>query len=286
MPSRWVVEGLRFDVGIFLNLGHDHRDFHGTQEAYLLAKRELLTPAMSCVALVNVDDRAGRRLHADADLNTQSFSVTGRDAHWRAVDIDLRLDGSSFTVIGPDGQTERFTTPWWESSTSATSCRGRGPRHRGSSALGIRGGDCELRGRRGAGPVRPVDAEFQVVIDAGHKPEAINALLRAMRPLTPGRIITVIGSNGNRDAHKRPLMGRFSAMASDIVIVTDDNPADEDPRPSGEPSSPVRAARAQRSSTWAAEPRRSTRPSNSPGRATSSPSWARATSVTRSCETA
>jgi UDP-N-acetylmuramoyl-L-alanyl-D-glutamate--2,6-diaminopimelate ligase len=80
MPSRWVAEGLRFDVGIFLNLGHDHRDFHGTQEAYLLAKRELLTPAMSCVALVNVDDRAGRRLHADADLNTQSFSVTGRDA--------------------------------------------------------------------------------------------------------------------------------------------------------------------------------------------------------------
>jgi UDP-N-acetylmuramoyl-L-alanyl-D-glutamate--2,6-diaminopimelate ligase len=45
----------------------------------------------------------------------------------------------------------------------------------------------------------------------------------------PGRIITVIGSNGNRDAHKRPLMGRFSAMASDVVVVTDDNPADEDP---------------------------------------------------------
>ena len=75
----------------------------------------------------------------------------------------------------------------------------------------------------------PVDADFRVVIDAGHKPEAINALLCALRPATPGRIITVIGSNGNRDAHKRPLMGRFSAMASDIVIVTDDNPADEDP---------------------------------------------------------
>ena len=56
-----------------------------------------------------------------------------------------------------------------------------------------------------------------------------DALLCALRPATPGRIITVIGSNGNRDAHKRPLMGRFSAMASDIVIVTDDNPADEDP---------------------------------------------------------
>ena len=75
----------------------------------------------------------------------------------------------------------------------------------------------------------PVDADFRVVLDAGHKPEAINALLRALRPTTPGRIITVIGSNGNRDAHKRPLMGRFAATASDVVIVTDDNPATEDP---------------------------------------------------------
>ncbi|ODT24933.1 MAG: UDP-N-acetylmuramyl-tripeptide synthetase [Microbacterium sp. SCN 69-37] len=224
------VEGLRFDVGIFLNLGHDHRDFHGTQEAYLLAKRELLTPAMSCVALVNVDDRAGRRLHADADLNTQSFSVTGRDAHWRAVDIDLRLDGSSFTVIGPDGQTERFTTPLVgefnvSNILAAVAALDIVGHPLSASVAGI----ANFAGVEGRVQFVPVDAEFQVVIDAGHKPEAINALLRAMRPLTPGRIITVIGSNGNRDAHKRPLMGRFSAMASDIVIVTDDNPADEDP---------------------------------------------------------
>ncbi len=224
------VDGLRFDVGVFLNLGHDHRDFHGTQEAYLLAKRELLTSAMSRVALVNIDDRAGRRLHAEPELNTQSFSVTERDADWRALDIELRLDGSSFTVVGPEGQSARFTTPLvGEFSVSNILAA--------VAALDIVGhplsasvdGISTFTGVEGRVQFVPVDAEFQVVIDAGHKPEAINALLRAMRPLTSGRIITVIGSNGNRDVHKRPLMGRFAAMASDIVIVTDDNPADEDP---------------------------------------------------------
>ncbi|WP_323741102.1 UDP-N-acetylmuramoyl-L-alanyl-D-glutamate--2,6-diaminopimelate ligase [Microbacterium sp. VKM Ac-2870] len=224
------VDGLRFDVGVFLNLGHDHRDFHGTQEAYFLAKRELLTSTMSGIGLVNIDDGAGRRLHADPELQTQSFSVTGRPADWRAVDIELGLKGSSFTVVGPDGQTARFTTPIVgefnvSNILAAVAALDLVGHPLDASVEGI----AAFTGVEGRVQFVPVDAEFQVVIDAGHKPEAINALLCALRPLTPGRIITVIGSNGNRDVHKRPLMGRFAAMASDIVIVTDDNPADEDP---------------------------------------------------------
>jgi UDP-N-acetylmuramoyl-L-alanyl-D-glutamate--2,6-diaminopimelate ligase len=83
------VDGMVFDVAVFLNLGHDHLDFHGSQENYRAAKRELLTPAMSRLALVNIDDQAGRRFHDDPELHTESFSITGRDADWRAVDIDL-----------------------------------------------------------------------------------------------------------------------------------------------------------------------------------------------------
>jgi len=224
------VDGLRFDVGVFLNLGHDHRDFHGTQEAYFRAKRELLTSTMSRIALVNIDDGAGRRLHADPELNTQSFSVTGRPADWRAVDIELGLSGSSFTVAGPDGQSARFTTPIvGEFNVSNILAAVAALDLVGHPLSASVDGIAAFTGVEGRVQFVPVDAEFRVVIDAGHKPEAINALLRAMRPLTPGRIITVIGSNGNRDVHKRPLMGRFAAMASDIVIVTDDNPADEDP---------------------------------------------------------
>lgn len=224
------VDGLVFDVAVFLNLGHDHLDFHGSQENYRAAKRELLTSAMSRLALVNVDDQAGRRFHEDPELVTESFSITGRDADWRAVDIELGPDGSAFTVVGPEGQSARFTTPIIGTFTvsnilAAVAALDRVGYPLDRSVAGL----ADFTGPEGRVQFVPVDADFRVVIDAGHKPEAINALLCALRPATPGRIITVIGSNGNRDAHKRPLMGRFSAMASDIVVVTDDNPADEDP---------------------------------------------------------
>lgn len=224
------VDGMVFDVAVFLNLGHDHLDFHGSQENYRAAKRELLTPAMSRLALVNIDDQAGRRFHDDPELHTESFSITGRDADWRAVDIDLGPDGSAFTVVGPEGQSARFTTPIIGTFTvsnilAAVAALDRVGYPLERSIEGL----ADFTGPEGRVQFVPVDADFRVVIDAGHKPEAINALLCALRPATPGRIITVIGSNGNRDAHKRPLMGRFSAMASDVVVVTDDNPADEDP---------------------------------------------------------
>lgn len=224
------VAGLVFDVGVFLNLGHDHRDFHGTQESYRAAKRQLLTRQMSRRALVNADDGTGRRFLEDPELSAQSFSVTGRPADWRAVDIRMDADGSRFTVVGPAGQRADFTTPMpGEFSISNILAAVAALDMVGHPLQASVDGVARFTGVEGRVQFVPVDADFRVVIDAGHKPEAVNALLCAMRPITEGRIITVIGSNGNRDPHKRPLMGRFAAMASDIVIVTDDNPADEDP---------------------------------------------------------
>jgi UDP-N-acetylmuramoyl-L-alanyl-D-glutamate--2,6-diaminopimelate ligase len=67
------------------------------------------------------------------------------------------------------------------------------------------------------------------VVDYAHKPEALSAALAALRPFARGRLISVVGCGGNRDAGKRPIMGRIAADASDIVIVTDDNPRNEVP---------------------------------------------------------
>jgi UDP-N-acetylmuramoyl-L-alanyl-D-glutamate--2,6-diaminopimelate ligase len=224
------LEGLRFDVGVFLNLGHDHRDFHGTQSAYRDAKRALLTPAMSHTALVNVDDQAGRRFHADPDLNTVSFSVSGRDAEWQAIDVVQDTLGMAFTVTGPQGQSARFATRMLglfnvSNIVAAVASLDIVGYPLEDSVAGIAAFD----GVEGRMQFLPGADDLRVVIDAAHKPEAVNALLQALRPSVEGRLITVIGSNGNRDPHKRPLMGRFAATASDVVIVTDDNPADEDP---------------------------------------------------------
>lgn len=224
------IDGFRFDVGVFLNIGHDHRDFHGDQANYLAAKRELLTRARSRRALVSVDSSAGRRLAADPELSALTFSVDGADADWTATCTTTGRAGSSFMVRGPEGQHQEFRTKLsGRFNVSNTLSAIAALVESGFAIEELVPGLAEFDGIEGRVQYVDVDADFTLVLDAGHKPEAINALLVALRPETEGRIITVIGSNGDRDAHKRPLMGRFAATASDIVVVTDDNPATEDP---------------------------------------------------------
>jgi UDP-N-acetylmuramoyl-L-alanyl-D-glutamate--2,6-diaminopimelate ligase len=73
------------------------------------------------------------------------------------------------------------------------------------------------------------DNPVRGVVDYAHKPEAITAVLEALRDSTPGKVIAVLGAGGDRDRSKRPLMGAAAAHAADLVIVTDDNPRTEDP---------------------------------------------------------
>jgi UDP-N-acetylmuramoyl-L-alanyl-D-glutamate--2,6-diaminopimelate ligase len=81
------------------------------------------------------------------------------------------------------------------------------------------------------GRMERIDAgqDFTALVDYAHKPDAITAVLSALRPVTPGRLIVVLGAGGDRDQGKRPLMGEAAARLADLVIVTDDNPRWEDP---------------------------------------------------------
>lgn len=224
------IDGLVFDIGIFLNIGHDHRDFHGDQANYLAAKRALLTRAHSRRALVNIDSSTGRRLAADPELAALTYAIDRDDADWTATEIVTGRAGSRFTVHGPAGQRQEFRTRLaGRFNVGNTLSAIAALVESGFAIEDLVPGLAAFEGIEGRVQYVDVDADFTLVLDAGHKPEAINALLVSLRPETAGRIITVIGSNGNRDAHKRPLMGRFAATASDVVIVTDDNPATEDP---------------------------------------------------------
>lgn len=227
------VDGVVFDVAVFLNLGRDHLDFHETVEDYYAAKADLFTPERARLGIVNIDDEHGRRLAVEARIPVLTYALHDDTADWRATDVELRPDGSSFTVHGPDGLSFPASSPLaGDYNVSNTLAALAGIHHAYASEEVVRSVATVLaKGSGVPGRLERVDEgqPFTVVVDYAHKPDAVEAALGTLRPLTSSRLIVVIGAGGDRDTGKRPIMGEISARLADHVIVTDDNPRTEDP---------------------------------------------------------
>jgi UDP-N-acetylmuramoyl-L-alanyl-D-glutamate--2,6-diaminopimelate ligase len=223
------VGGVAFDVGVFLNLGRDHLDFHRDMDDYFEAKASLLTPDHARRGLVCVDDTWGERLAGRATVPVDTFSATGRPADWRATEIALSPSGATFRVQGPGvDAVAGCPIPGGFNVANALAA---------IAAAATAGYDATEVARAIAdGPGVPGRLEridegqdFVVVVDYAHKPDALAAGLATLRPLTRERLIVVLGAGGDRDPGKRPEMGRLAAEGADLLVVTDDNPRSEDP---------------------------------------------------------
>jgi UDP-N-acetylmuramoyl-L-alanyl-D-glutamate--2,6-diaminopimelate ligase len=223
------VDGVVFDVAAFTNLGRDHLDFHTDDEDYFRAKASLFTPRRARLGLVNIDDAHGARLLVESEVATRSFSAR-RDADWRAVDVRSTATGSSFAVQRRDGTRVETRVPLpGDYNVVNALCA--------IAALGEAGLDVRsVAGHMASagsvpGRMERVEAgqDYLAVVDYAHKPDAVAAVLGALRPQTGGRLIVVLGAGGDRDPGKRPLMGATAARLADVVVVTDDNPRSEDP---------------------------------------------------------
>jgi UDP-N-acetylmuramoyl-L-alanyl-D-glutamate--2,6-diaminopimelate ligase len=227
------VDGVTFDVTAFTNFGRDHLDFHGTVADYFAAKAGLFTPEHTRHALLNVDDSQVATLLDRTAVATSTYSPSGAPATWRGSQVRETRRGSSLTLAGPGGLRVPMTLPLAGSfnvanAVCAVACVGA----TGADARDLQAmADGIATVRSVPGRMEPVERgqAFRVFVDYAHKPDAVAATLRALRETTPGRVIIVIGAGGERDAGKRPLMGRLAAELADTVIVTDDNPRGEDP---------------------------------------------------------
>jgi UDP-N-acetylmuramoyl-L-alanyl-D-glutamate--2,6-diaminopimelate ligase len=236
------VGGLVFDVALFTNLSADHLDFHADLEDYFAAKAALFTAQRCRQAVVDVDDAYGRRLAAAVDVPVTTVSVgggvtggatgsaAGSAADWRASDVAADPTGASrFRARGPAGQDLEVVVGLAGDFNVANALLAVA----GLRAAGVAGADV-VRGLRGVsvpGRMERVDdgQPFSVVVDYAHSPDALARAVAALRPATRGRLLLVVGCGGDRDPHKRPLMGEIAARAADVVVVTDDNPRAEDP---------------------------------------------------------
>ena len=220
------VSGARFDVAGFTNLSQDHLDFHGDLESYFATKAELFTPAYSDTAIVTVDDEWGRRLAAQTSIPVTTLSGSpdvAADWSWEPVAGGLRLFGAGTGLDLRVALPGRFNLA--NAALAALLLRTAGIPD--DAIAGGIGGLRVVPGR-----MQPVAAgqDFAVIVDYAHTPDAVSRIVAEARDLAApgGRVWIVIGSGGDRDPGKRPVMGR-AAAAADRVIVTDDNPRSEDP---------------------------------------------------------
>ena len=221
------LDGLRFRAGIFTNLTQDHLDFHGTMEAYRDAKGLLFR--QSDTAVLNLDDEAGRYFACTVAVPRLTYSERRDEADLTAKNLRLFPDRVEFEAVAAGAISRvRLPIPGGFTVYNALGVLTCG------LALGLPLADCadalaKAPGVKGRIEVVPVPADFAVIIDYAHTPDALENILTAVRDFTAGRVICLFGCGGDRDRTKRPRMGAIAGSLSDVAVVTSDNPRTEEP---------------------------------------------------------
>ena len=221
------VAGITFDVGVFTNLSQDHLDFHRDMEDYAAAKRKLFSQCRE--GWLNADDPWTPFMLEGAKCPCHTFSAERNDADLVAKDVRLSASGVRFAAMcGGKLAITRLGIPGMFSVYNALSVMAAG------LGLGISLSDCaeameSAKGVKGRMELVPSDGDYAILIDYAHKPDALEKVLKTLRPVTRGRLIVLFGCGGDRDRGKRPIMGHIAAELADLCVVTSDNPRTEEP---------------------------------------------------------
>ena len=225
---------LEYAVAAFSNLTRDHLDYHKTMENYWYAKQRLFDGRLGSrpkTSVINVDDPYGVELADRLEhegLRVVRYAVKTK-AEVTALDPEFSLAGMRFRLVTPAGERD-FHSPLV------------GPPHIYNTLAAVGSGLAlgyslevitkaleKCTGAPGRFERVPHDGDFAVVVDYAHSDDALLNVLRTARDVTKGKIITVFGCGGDRDASKRAPMGEAAGSLSDVVILTSDNPRTEDP---------------------------------------------------------
>ena len=227
-------DALDYAAAVFSNLTRDHLDYHKTMENYWYAKQRLFDGRLGSrpkISVINLDDKYGVEL-ADRlsreGLQVVTYAVKS-PADVTAHNPEFSLAGMRFRLRTPDGEIDfqsPLVGPPHVYNTLAAVASGLAL---GYSLEVITKALANCTGAPGRFESVPHDGDFAVVVDYAHSDDALLNVLRTARSVTKGKIITVFGCGGDRDASKRAPMGEAAGSLSDVVILTSDNPRTEDP---------------------------------------------------------
>jgi len=225
------VAGVPFSGAAFMNLTGDHLDYHGSMDEYAAAKADLFAALdAEAVAVINTDSKWADRMIQDCCARVIRFGF-GKRADYRAREVRITAEGTSFQLSSPDGkaevQTQLVGEHNIENALAAAALVGE--------VCGMTVNQIALGLRDAVGapgrlePVRGGQA-FSVLVDYAHTDDALDNVLKALRPLSKGRLRVLFGCGGDRDRSKRPRMAKVAEKYADAIYVTSDNPRTENPQ--------------------------------------------------------
>lgn len=225
--TQYRVEGVRFTGGVFTNLSHDHLDYHKGFKEYLLAKKTFFDGlGKEAFALINDDDQNGEKMVTQTDAKVFTYALK-TEADFKAKIMEFRLDGMTLNMDGEEV---------WVKLIGQFNVYNLLAVYAVARILGFEKMDV----LKVLSNLNPVEGRFQFIrsnnnisgiVDYAHTPDALQKVLETISDLRTGneKVITVVGCGGNRDREKRPLMAEIACNASDKIILTSDNPRNEDP---------------------------------------------------------
>ncbi len=221
------IAGLRFAGAIFTNITHDHLDYHVTFENYIKAKKQYFDELSSdAFALVNADDKRGMVMLQNTKATKYTYGLKkmvdfkGKIITNSIEGLELEIGGKNvwFKLIGDFNAYNLLAV------------------YGASVLLGEESDEVltklsALEGAVGRFQLVQPGSRFIAIVDYAHTPDALQNVLETIALFRTGneQVITVVGCGGNRDRTKRPLMASIACRLSDKVVLTSDNPRDEDP---------------------------------------------------------
>lgn len=222
------IAGLQLTGAVFSNITHDHLDYHGTFDNYIAAKKKLFDDlAASAFALTNIDEKRGRVMMQNTKAKVYTYSLS-RIADYKGRIVENSFSGLIMDVDGVEMHT-RLIGEFNAYNLMAV--------YGIAMLLGVD----KLEALSGISNLASAEGRFDYVVsfkekvvgivDYAHTPDALKKVLSTIQAIRTGneQVITVVGCGGNRDKEKRPIMARIACELSNRVILTSDNPRNEDP---------------------------------------------------------